>query len=213
MPQEAANNPLINPCLCRGSIAYVHKDCILRWIRTSENREQALICQLCLQPLTLPTQRPLESIPRLELEGRMAYAIKYPSILISLTYYAYIAYASEFAPQFDYPIGAHAIKALKLYIILLSMCTGFYGAYYASLFMRVVNKRVYFQYMANRRFLIVDFFSIRAYILLLVLNGIASGFRPIPFGALYLVLLSRFFSYHVAVLEHMNYDAKNHIFN
>ena len=58
---EAANtNPLLEPCECKGSVQYVHKRCLNRWLRTSGERR----CELCnttylIQELALePIHRP-----------------------------------------------------------------------------------------------------------------------------------------------------------
>ena len=36
-------NPLLTPCNCKGSIAFIHKKCLLKWIKTSLAQQ----CELC----------------------------------------------------------------------------------------------------------------------------------------------------------------------
>ncbi|CAF4568454.1 unnamed protein product, partial [Rotaria magnacalcarata] len=35
--------PLFYPCLCHGSIRYVHDDCLIQWLKVSRKEE----CELC----------------------------------------------------------------------------------------------------------------------------------------------------------------------
>lgn len=35
--------PLISPCVCSGSLAYVHQSCLQRWIKSSDTKK----CELC----------------------------------------------------------------------------------------------------------------------------------------------------------------------
>lgn len=35
--------PLISPCLCAGSLQYVHQSCLQRWIKSSDTKK----CELC----------------------------------------------------------------------------------------------------------------------------------------------------------------------
>ncbi|GAB5586558.1 hypothetical protein Unana1_01458 [Umbelopsis nana] len=41
----SADNPLIRPCLCKGSMAYVHLACLQRW--RQERSENAFTCEVC----------------------------------------------------------------------------------------------------------------------------------------------------------------------
>ena len=43
--EETKQEQLNNPCLCSGSIKYVHKECLIRWIR--EGRHDKRWCELC----------------------------------------------------------------------------------------------------------------------------------------------------------------------
>eukprot|EP01137_Pigoraptor_chileana_P034744 Opistho-2@27756 len=46
--EAADDRPLFHPCLCTGSIRYVHQDCLMQWLRHSRNRS----CELCKHPFT-----------------------------------------------------------------------------------------------------------------------------------------------------------------
>lgn len=43
--EEDDGRPLYHPCLCRGSIKYVHQDCLLQWLEASRNSTKR--CELC----------------------------------------------------------------------------------------------------------------------------------------------------------------------
>ena len=52
--------PLISPCLCKGSMAYVHEDCLQKWY--SMEPERGLKCSVCLEELATYSLIKLESI-------------------------------------------------------------------------------------------------------------------------------------------------------
>ena len=37
------DQPLISPCMCAGSLQYVHQSCLQRWIKSSDTKK----CELC----------------------------------------------------------------------------------------------------------------------------------------------------------------------
>lgn len=47
--QAEKNNPLVAPCVCKGSIQYIHKQCLYRWVRISSQND----CELCKTPFTM----------------------------------------------------------------------------------------------------------------------------------------------------------------
>ncbi|KAL1021873.1 hypothetical protein UPYG_G00019160 [Umbra pygmaea] len=57
MGEESPDNPLIEPCRCTGSLQYVHRDCIKKWLRSKissgTNLEAITTCELCKQKLHL----------------------------------------------------------------------------------------------------------------------------------------------------------------
>lgn len=44
--QDSASN-LISPCLCQGSLKYVHKTCLIAWIKLKENLDLKFQCEIC----------------------------------------------------------------------------------------------------------------------------------------------------------------------
>ena len=41
------NNPLISPCLCTGSIRYIHNDCLKKWIVAQKISVFDAKCEIC----------------------------------------------------------------------------------------------------------------------------------------------------------------------
>jgi hypothetical protein len=53
-------NPLIQPCQCRGSLAFIHRRCLQQWrqvCRENGRRRKAALCDICGAPLVLPGSR------------------------------------------------------------------------------------------------------------------------------------------------------------
>lgn len=46
------NMPLINPCLCCGSLKYVHQECLQRWIKSADIKR----CELCKYPFSMQSK-------------------------------------------------------------------------------------------------------------------------------------------------------------
>jgi hypothetical protein len=42
--EEPLVNTLISPCLCQGSLRYIHKDCLMRWLTVFEKDPKCEIC-------------------------------------------------------------------------------------------------------------------------------------------------------------------------
>eukprot|EP00158_Paraphelidium_tribonemae_P003517 Partr_v1_DN26192_c0_g1_i2_m10513 putative membrane-associated ring finger (C3HC4) 6, E3 ubiquitin protein ligase len=47
--ESTADRPLRSPCVCTGSIRYVHSDCLLEWVRHSRSSH----CHICKHPYTI----------------------------------------------------------------------------------------------------------------------------------------------------------------
>lgn len=44
---ETKDKKLINPCLCKGSSKYIHKECLYTWLNSQDNSEDARKCEVC----------------------------------------------------------------------------------------------------------------------------------------------------------------------
>ena len=47
LEEETKNNPLISPCLCTGSIRYIHNDCLKKWIVEQKTSVFDAKCEIC----------------------------------------------------------------------------------------------------------------------------------------------------------------------
>lgn len=56
-----AGDPLLQPCFCTGSLAFVHNSCLLKWLNICPSR--GLNCTVCLADLAIEYSYPLERIP------------------------------------------------------------------------------------------------------------------------------------------------------
>ena len=45
---EESGTPLITPCLCAGSIKFVHQECLMKWMKSSTSKT----CELCKHEIT-----------------------------------------------------------------------------------------------------------------------------------------------------------------
>ena len=49
---EEGSHPLMSPCLCTGSLKYVHHDCLVHWIKIAGLE----CCDLCKHPFTMESK-------------------------------------------------------------------------------------------------------------------------------------------------------------
>ncbi|CAH1272542.1 MARCH7 [Branchiostoma lanceolatum] len=70
MTEETVDNKLIEPCGCAGSLRYIHKECLKRWMETRHRQgHNARICELCHKAVTIDVGANLRGPdPRLRLE-------------------------------------------------------------------------------------------------------------------------------------------------
>lgn len=53
------DSPLISPCLCTGSLRFVHQACLQQWIKSSDTR----CCELCKYHFVMETKlKPLSKV-------------------------------------------------------------------------------------------------------------------------------------------------------
>ena len=59
--ESTRENPLISPCLCRGTSKYVHKNCIQHWRDVNNNTEYFWKCRECCYDYNLVKSHPEET--------------------------------------------------------------------------------------------------------------------------------------------------------
>lgn len=60
---ETELNPLIEPCICRGSVRYVHQRCLFHWI-IRDPIQNGQKCSICRTPFTMQLLTNAEVIPQ-----------------------------------------------------------------------------------------------------------------------------------------------------
>lgn len=84
-------NPLITPCECKGSMAFVHLSCLTRWMRMNpaNNNNQ---CELCLTNYQILEHSSLEIIPSENKSN--VFVLRFPFILSLCLHYIWIYHGS-----------------------------------------------------------------------------------------------------------------------
>ena len=91
---EGEGDPLIDPCQCRGSVRWVHLDCIRRWIAMNP-AQNGQTCGLCRTPFQLLFIPPLERLP--DYNTIHAVVLRYAGgISLVLQYVVFVCYLNGF---------------------------------------------------------------------------------------------------------------------
>ena len=128
---ETRKNPFIEPCDCRGSMQFVHEQCLTRWRRLNPARNSE-ICLLCLHPYRLAIGEILEHLP--DETSLLIFLLRFPILLCFTMNYIGVLHYSFFWKQNMYDV-------FEVYQYI-------FQAVYFLLFMsiwRVKNKRAYWQ--------------------------------------------------------------------
>jgi hypothetical protein len=81
-----ANNPLLEPCNCKGSVQFVHKICLNRWRGIDPVRND--ICNLCRTPYIFIAKQMLEELP--PVHSWLNFSLSYPYIPFIAVVYLWI---------------------------------------------------------------------------------------------------------------------------
>lgn len=107
-------NPLVDPCECRGSIQYVHRQCLDRW-RKIDPARNAVMCLLCMQPYRLYMQTTLEVVPSNTI---LIFLLRYPFVLcLFVNYVALFQYTLQ-------PSSLFLFDTLELYQYIFQILYG-----------------------------------------------------------------------------------------
>lgn len=86
--RNTKRNPLLQPCSCRGSVAFVHRICLNKW-RNQHNQRNPNQCELCGALYRIENvEGELEIIP--PETGYVFLSLRYPAFLGFLMHYAWI---------------------------------------------------------------------------------------------------------------------------
>ena len=194
-------NPLLNPCDCRGSIEFIHQQCLTQWIHVSLSQQ----CELCkteylyddldLEALYHPPPYSLWTATRashLFLLGSLSY-------LLATIYLRLILSAALYTP-FSLMDLTTSIGHPAPVLVLFSL--GMQGIVMVPAFMRLKNKCRYVQYWgkSNRR--------VQPIVYLVLLLGTAALSLHYAFvGSFATVhLLSQLYPIHESIVYKINTD-------
>jgi E3 ubiquitin-protein ligase DOA10 len=79
-------DPLLTPCLCKGTSAYVHGSCLYKWYQI--NNERGLECSICKYTFSIEHSYPLEVIPIIDRSSIKS--IYRPYFLFLIAHYLFI---------------------------------------------------------------------------------------------------------------------------
>jgi len=183
---ENANlrNPFLTPCLCKGSIKFVHLRCLNTW-RNNNTEKNYTLCTLCHSVYTIPTEYAIEDIPHVKY---FFIVLNHPILTNIALHYVWMLYAvSIFADNID------ILTSYRNYQIL-------YHIYYLSSVVRHfhVNKQERY-FNAWRKEYRMVFFPLYGYIVILSAGSIFS-FTWI----LSSIVITMFWNIHCHILAEMN---------
>jgi hypothetical protein len=210
--EESPNNPLLQPCACKGSAAYVHAICIQLWRKKTTNPVFAETCQVCLIKYRLPRLFQVEIIPNEERTGLWVLLSKsclmwILSLVLRFFCYVWLIVLFELvlAKRFLYFSDEIMTDIDRISsIVTCNVVSLLYYVYYRQYVQLVQNRRMYLQHW---RLLQLRTPQKESPVLLLVMTTCCfclSSYYPLPFYILYLYLLPRFFFMHRAILLQMN---------
>lgn len=106
-----SSGPMIEPCLCRGSVRYIHRACLNRWIlQDGIINQERLVCSLCNAPLF-----DFEIIPAQE--GIVAYLFNITPMATLVQYFFLLASIKSIYP----PIYFFRVAQLVLHIFYTAL--------------------------------------------------------------------------------------------
>lgn len=116
--EESLTNPLISPCPCRGSVQYVHRICLYRWLTTSPDTTTCSICKTPFPEAYLPR---LEIIPEKDATN---FFLSTPLVALFAVQYAVgVGINTTLAQEdflYNYMVSLHVVNNLG-YAILFFM--------------------------------------------------------------------------------------------
>lgn len=185
-------DPLIQPCACIGSVAFVHTNCLSIWRRATTVDANKYICQLCNTHYILIRKWPEETLPSpncfwdVFLSNSIA--------MIGLAYYIYL-FACTHIVRF-YTVESKIVhQNLLIFNSILAVQTFFYFMYYATLFIRIQNMSLYLKY---------GFFDITRFFIMYVFLITLTQYTIIPTGGMYIYLLKAYRDVHIRILNTIN---------
>lgn len=193
-------NPLLSPCLCAGTMKFVHRNCLTQWRTVAPFDRFRVNCQLCNTPYILQHRWLVENIPA---PNHIWDNFLNQTFLITIfVHYIHLLVMSQYFYKFINPFQ-HIKSAFELnsgfsiFVFNSILCgvTLVYSAYYLFLIKNVINKRLYVYHIS---FYFLRYFGGCVIVLYFIQRTI------FPFSILYVYLLSYFNTIHIQTLQKIN---------
>ena len=233
--ESATNeNPLLSPCDCRGSIQFIHRECLRHWRSVSDNPQLKTHCQLCGSLFVVLRKWPYEALPdEAVLQSRTWQFLSKPLYGVLFVYYIQILYIllninrlieralPDLEPrlrpiidpsslQLVLPNSRVASLILELtevqivLLVVLGIVTAAYARFYGQLVWRVQNKKMYFKYFFSPFELERTIVPPLLWLSLTIIIFVLSILIPFPCVVFYVALLPYYMRIHCEILHDMN---------
>jgi len=195
-------NPLVSVCECKGSVEFSHTQCLMKWIKTTENEDFQKVCEMCMTPYNfIYTAAILTPGPRwLWRFFQNATMVNCWTFLIhSLVYIAAMAHPRP-SNLFQLCRNVNFIFTVEMFFI-----TAIYISFYAPIVYRIKPKVQYLFHWLNPFPYRRELRNKRPFLMLIatLLSFFASFSFIYAGGIVYLVMLPELYNTHVAILKTM----------
>ena len=200
-------NPLIQPCNCKGSVINVHLVCIVKWRKYTGNPVAKYKCQLCNVNFNFPTRwlRQNNLLPN----SLTWYILQKPWVFIILLQLIHIHGVNQLSQQPSeiivlqyYFEDYNTLHSIQLFQFLLLITTSVYLGFYGYLLSHVTEKLIYLRYAFVKQFKIPLVFII------LLASYVGTYSVLFPFSYIYLVFLPYIITLHSEILLDMNTECE-----
>jgi hypothetical protein len=210
-PKEA-NNVLISPCKCAGSVQYVHIQCIKKWRRMTENSDFIMMCQICLTKYNMPLKYPLEDIPNIHFDIAW-YFLSRPYIFAIISHYVLMVIIGLMSEtEINMKPHGYIIPYVSISRIVNIQFIGISTAVftlYLSYFMhhikRVKNMNLYAKFLIQHR---IRHVFPRFYLMSLLASYYMIGVCVVPSALIFVLLLPKYMEVHKEILHKINSEAE-----
>jgi len=211
-PKTDDKNPLIAPCKWKGSVRYVHIECIKLWRRTTDVPEFILKCQMCLTNYKMPTKHPLENIPNIHYDTAWFFLSRPYTIVFMEHYLIAILMLQIFGQKIIDEPNSYIMPYVSIYNVMngsfMAMSTlmfATYVAFYLPHIKQIKNKNLYTKFLT--RFRLGAVFP-APYLAAVILSYMLITVSICPFGTVFGLLLPQFMDVHLEILKQINNDAE-----
>lgn len=204
---QTNENPLIQPCNCKGSVINIHLVCLVKWRKFTENPLAKYKCQLCNVNFNFPTRwlRQHNLLPN----SLTWYILQKAWAFIILVQLLHIHGVNQLSQQPSeiivlqyYFEDYNTLHSIQLFQYLLLITTSVYLGFYGYLLAHVTEKLIYLRYAFVKQFKMVLVFII------LTASYIGTYTILFPFSYIYILFLPHVITLHDEILTDMNTDCE-----